>query len=135
VTSPVARAAFLDLDGTLVHLNPPRSELEQLRCDLLALASSAGITPPHRGIFRIYETLVERCGIQSSVVREARQSLDTAEVRWAGSSAISLLEGWELTALRRAGIALALVTNNGIACVAELVRVALLSDEFDIRVT
>jgi phosphoglycolate phosphatase-like HAD superfamily hydrolase len=125
---------LFDLDGTLVALQPPTDELEQLRASLLSTATDIGFVPRSTSIFSVYQELVERCDVDSAHVRHARALLDGAEEHWA-ENAKALHGGWELRKMRENGLWLGLVTSNGRRCVDVLQTKGTLPREFTVTVT
>jgi phosphoglycolate phosphatase-like HAD superfamily hydrolase len=114
-------AVLLDLDGTLVALDPPQADLERLRGRLLALAGRHAVAVAHRGILRIYDQLYAGLGAGHPALGEARALLDEHERTWAAHTARTLLNPAGTAALDRLAGAWTVVTNNGTACLRELV--------------
>jgi phosphoglycolate phosphatase-like HAD superfamily hydrolase len=122
--SPGSRAAkmsgqlaiFFDLDGTLVDLNPEGTELERLRKRVLELACSAGLLPETRSIFGIYQQVVREHGFNGVAAHWIRRELDAYETQWVQTRSVLKCDIRLLSELRRRGYRLAIVTNNGMAC-------------------
>jgi phosphoglycolate phosphatase-like HAD superfamily hydrolase len=130
------RAVLLDLDGTLIDLNPEPVELEQLRNEIFRLLSNAGVEVGEKGIFSMYQRIVTECGFYHPISKCVRNDLDTFEARWAHSRSIIKDGVQHISELRRRGYVLALVTSNGRACVRALFRGnKLRSGWFDFLVT
>jgi phosphoglycolate phosphatase-like HAD superfamily hydrolase len=126
-------ALLIDLDGTVVSLDPPRDSLEKLRSDLVSLAGDHGIALSHHGIFKIYDAFLAS-GV-GAVSAQAREIIDRYEVGWSHQSAAPLLAAEIAARLERAAIPTALVTNNGQACVSALRDCGKLTLPYQVAVT
>jgi HAD superfamily hydrolase (TIGR01549 family) len=112
------RAIVFDMDGTLLRLDV---DIEEVRLRLAALYAQHGVTRPFRPILR---------GIRDGAVEAAARGADPAALERAG---LAILDEWEvkgarsararagaadaISALRTRGVPLAIVTDNGRACV------------------
>ncbi|WP_073479872.1 HAD family hydrolase [Streptoalloteichus hindustanus] len=121
---------MFDMDGTLVDLAAPPSELAELRAEVRALAERERVALDHFGIFPMYRALC----VAGRGADEARELLDQYEVRWARTSARPLVSPYRLAGFLSSSSA-ALVTSNGRACVAALRDGGLLPDGFLVEVT
>lgn len=122
-------ATLLDLDGTLIGLNPLGSELEDLRYALIELGRKYGLTFEHHGIFKMYRDLARYKGVHHAACREARRILDLHEGRWALERAVALCSTEALLDIRAQGHILGIVTSNGRACLDALFRRGILHRE------
>ncbi|MCP2258122.1 phosphoglycolate phosphatase [Streptoalloteichus tenebrarius] len=127
----MSRPALFDLDGTLVDLAAPRDDLEALRAGLRALAEREGVPLDHFGIFPMYRAL----SVAGRGVAEARELIDSYEVRWARATARALTSDDALGRLLASGAPVALVTSNGRACVRALREAGLLPGAFPVEIT
>jgi phosphoglycolate phosphatase-like HAD superfamily hydrolase len=126
-------ALLIDLDGTVVSLDPPRSSLEELRSELLSLAGDYGVALGHHGIFKIYDTLL--ASGQGLAAAQARETIDQYEVGWSRQTAFPLLRAEVAARLEQTAIPTALVTNNGRACVSALHDAGKLTLPYQVAVT
>lgn len=131
-----ARAVFLDLDGTLIDLNPDLDELEVLRETLLVRAREGGITPSTRSILGIYGQALSESGFDDPAARRMREDLDACEVRWAQERSSILPGASVLSRARSLGLTLGIVTSNGRAALEALFEAGRLEPGlFDFSVT
>lgn len=131
----VPEALLLDLDGTLVSLNPPRDDLETLRSRMIQVATTSRVPVAHRGVFAVYARLYDALGADHPVVELARAIIDEHEVAWADTTAVALLDGTGRAALEQFPGQWGLVTNNGMAAVAALVKRDLLPGAYACAIT
>jgi beta-phosphoglucomutase-like phosphatase (HAD superfamily) len=117
---------LLDVDGTLVDLAPPPTELAALREQLVELAQRHAVPVTHRGTLRVYGALAA-----AGSGLAAGKLIDSFEVRWA-EHAVPLVDPTVWAGLT--GVRTALVTSNGRACIDVLRRRGLLGDP-DVVVT
>jgi phosphoglycolate phosphatase-like HAD superfamily hydrolase len=129
-------AVFFDLDGTLVDLNPERAELEQLREAVMQLASTAGVLPENRSILGTYQQVATERGFYHAAAYRIRRQIDAYEIKWARSRSMGKYNVQDFIALQHKGYTLAIVTNNGMACLQALYQMNKLRPEwFDFAVT
>ena len=126
-------ALLIDLDGTVVSLNPARDSLEKLRSELVSLAGEHGVALGHHGIFKIYDTLLASGAPAASA--QAREIIDRYEVVWSVQTATPLLSSEVAARLEQTAIPTALVTNNGRACVSALIGCGKLNLPHQVAVT
>jgi len=131
---------FFDLDGVLVDLNPHPDPLEmkQLRDGIFRLAERGGIVIYSRSIFDMYRRVLEspKCGFRHTVAKLIRSDLDDYEVKWARNRSLTRCGVQCLEGISRRGYVLAIVTNNGNACLRALFSAKKLrADWFDFTVT
>lgn len=113
-------AILFDLDGTLVDLNPDKSELELLRANILNHAKDLGITLRNTSIFDIYQSVLEQYGFQHPVAKEMRSDLDAFEIGCVRESAVLKCQKQNFEALHELSSGLGIVTSNGSACLQAL---------------
>ena len=127
---------LFDLDGTLVDLNPDQQDLEKLRTSFITFASNAGVSLRSKGIFSIYQQVITECAFDHPVSEYMRRELDSFEKKWARYRSAVNPNTEFLGKLRGLGHILAIVTNNGTACVQALFDFDKLKSEwFDFSIT
>jgi HAD superfamily hydrolase (TIGR01549 family) len=131
-------AVVFDMDGTLLRLDV---DIEEVRLRLAALFAPLGVTRPFRPILRrIREAAGEAAaagkGEREALERAGLAILDEWELRAAGSARARAGAAQTVAALRDRGARLALVTDNGRACVpAALAAAGIPEDAFVALVT
>ena len=131
---PKVGPILIDLDGTLVSLNPPRDELENLRKDVTSISRTFGVSLDTTSIFPMYRSVLALLGFDSAPAVSIRERLDQSEVLWSRTTAQTLVAR---SVLEHAAEVrpLVLVTSNGTACVHALFGGDLLPNVFTALVT
>ncbi len=130
----ISAPLLIDLDGTLVALDPSREDLERLRSDLMSVCQTVGLQLEHYGIFPMYRAVLAQQGFDSAAARLIREMLDEREVTWAGRTARTLVAGNVLETVAELR-PLVLVTSNGAPCVHSLFESGRLPRVFVAQVT
>ena len=126
---------LFDFDGTLIHFNTNKLDLESLRHQMLDLTAQFGFANQTNSIFGMYSEFLKYSGFASELSTRARALISKYESLMLESGYHLLVDIQLVKKIRNIGYKLGIVSNNGIRLVNDIITTNFKGIAFDVVVT